>query len=61
MTRSILAAALVLIIATVLPTDAAAQHEDAIKSARSAGPASISDDATVLDWNMNVLAEGTNG
>jgi hypothetical protein len=31
-----------------------------IKSAMSAAPASISAEATVLDWNMNVLREGTN-
>ena len=31
-----------------------------IKSAMKAAPASISADATVLDWNMNVLREGTN-
>ncbi|UCG75625.1 MAG: hypothetical protein JSV95_13055 [Gemmatimonadota bacterium] len=31
-----------------------------IKSAMSAGPASISADATIMDWEMNVLREGTN-
>lgn len=61
MTRLTLAATLALIAAAVLPNTAAAQHEAAIKSARSAGPASVSADATVLDWNMNILAEGTNG
>ena len=31
-----------------------------IASAMSAGPSSISAEATILDWNMNVLREGTN-
>ena len=31
-----------------------------IKSAMSAGPASISNDATIMDWTMTVLKEGTN-
>ncbi len=35
--------------------------QDKIAQARSAGPASISDDATVKDWDGTVLAEGTNG
>jgi hypothetical protein len=43
---------------------AAAQDMDTeamIASAVSAGPASISADATVMDWSMNVLREGSNG
>lgn len=40
--------------------DASAQ-EDAIASAASAAPASISNDATIVDWEGNTLREGTNG
>jgi hypothetical protein len=40
---------------------AAALGQDAIESATSAAPASLSDDATVIDWEFNVLQEGTNG
>jgi hypothetical protein len=41
-------------------TSAAVAQDKAIKSAMSAGPPSISADATILDWQMNVLREGTN-
>ena len=34
---------------------------DPIKSAMSAAPESVSAKATVLDWNMNTLREGSNG
>ena len=34
--------------------------EDAIRSATSAAPASISADATVMDWSFDVLREGNN-
>ena len=34
---------------------------DAISSAESAGPSSISKNATIKDWNMKVLRKGTNG
>jgi hypothetical protein len=34
--------------------------EEKIQSAMSAGPASISAKATVLDWDMSVLRKGTN-
>lgn len=51
-----------------LPSSAAAQEEFAspelkaqIESAESAGPASISADARILDWEMNELRPGTNG
>jgi hypothetical protein len=47
-------------IALLLPGGLYAQDE-AIKSAMSAAPASLSKDATVMDWEMNVLREGTNG
>lgn len=35
--------------------------DKAIASAESAGPGSISKDATIKDWNMKVLRKGTNG
>lgn len=39
-----------------------AQDKEAlIASAVSAAPASVSHDATVMDWQQNVLREGTNG
>lgn len=41
-----------------LPGSVAAQ--DPLKSAMSAAPASISADATIMDWNMKVLREGKN-
>ena len=34
---------------------------DPIKSAVSAAPESVSANATVVDWEMNVLREGSNG
>jgi hypothetical protein len=34
---------------------------DPIKSAMSAAPESVSANATVLDWSMNTLREGSNG
>jgi hypothetical protein len=33
----------------------------AIASAQSAGPSSLSQNATIKDWNMKVLRKGTNG
>lgn len=39
---------------------ATAHPTDPIESAMTAGPASIAAEATVLDWNMNVLRQGTN-
>ena len=35
--------------------------EGIISNALSAGPASITDEAAVLDWDMNELRAGTNG
>lgn len=35
--------------------------EEIIANATSAGPASISDDAAVIDWSMNEVRAGTNG
>ena len=40
-----------------LPGSATVQ--DAIASARSAGPDSISADATVMDWDLNVISQGS--
>ena len=34
--------------------------DDPIQSARSAAPASISADATIMDWDLNVVQEGSN-
>ena len=39
----------------------AADDAASIKSAMSAAPASISADATVMDWDLKVLRKGTNG
>lgn len=36
-------------------------HEATIRSATSAGPASISADAAVLDWTLTGIRPGTNG
>jgi len=52
-------------IALLLPTSALTQQpvsqDDPIAYARSAGPADISADATVMDMEGNILREGTNG
>ncbi len=42
------------------PATATAQ-QDQIESARRAGPASVSNDATIMNWNLEVIHEGTNG
>ena len=34
---------------------------DPIQNAMSAGPSSISSDAAILDWDLNVIREGSNG
>ncbi|MBT8477893.1 MAG: hypothetical protein KJO06_03175 [Gemmatimonadetes bacterium] len=46
--------------ALLLITSTAIAQDEVIKSAMSAGPESISADATILDWEMNVVREGTN-
>jgi hypothetical protein len=46
-------------ICLLLPFTVHAQ-DAAIESAMSAGPASISEHATVMDWNLNVVRKGTN-
>ena len=51
--------AMFLLAALALPASIAAQ--DAIRSATSAGPASISAEAAVLDWSFNELRAGSNG
>lgn len=58
----------VLLVLLALPTapvraqDHAAQdHAEMIASAMSAGPASIAEEARVMDWRMNVVREGSNG
>ena len=51
-----------LLMALLIPAVAQAQDTEAmIASAVSAAPASVSDDARVLDWSMNELRAGTNG
>ena len=42
------------------PAPEPAPADDPIQSARSAAPASISADATVMDWDLNVVQEGSN-
>ncbi len=36
-------------------------NDQHIKSAQSAAPPSISDKATIMDWDNNVIRKGTNG
>lgn len=36
-------------------------QDETVKSAMSAGPSSISADATIMDWSFNVIRKGTNG
>lgn len=57
-TLAVLAAATVLLV----PSQTQAQDGDAlIQEALSAAPASVAMNATVVDWEQNVLREGTNG
>ncbi len=49
----------VLIASLVFP--GAARAQDAIRSAESAAPPSISAEATIRDWSFNELRAGTNG
>lgn len=44
----------------LMMTSVAAVNDRAIESAMSAGPASIARDATIKDWNMNTLRQGSN-
>ena len=45
----------------LLSASGAGAADDPIASAMSAAPASISAQATIMDWNFNVLRKGTNG
>lgn len=55
-----LAVGLALLALSVLPHTLQAQ-EAKMRSAMSAAPASVAADATVMDWEMTVLREGSNG
>ena len=50
----------VFLITFVLLTSVVGANERDIESAMSAGPASIAREATIKDWNMKTLREGTN-
>ncbi|NIP78509.1 MAG: hypothetical protein GWM90_04630 [Gemmatimonadetes bacterium] len=55
-------AAPALLLAALLPALAAAQTRDQmVAEALSAAPATVAVHATVMDWEQNVLREGTNG
>ena len=57
-TLAVLAAAAVFLV----PSQAEAQDSDAmIQDALSAAPATVAMNATVMDWEQNVLREGSNG
>ncbi len=47
--------------AMLLLLPACGAQDETIASAASAGPASISDNATIQDWDGNVLRKGSNG
>ena len=49
------------LLAVLLVLPACGAQDETIASAVSAGPASISDNATIQDWDGNVIREGTNG
>ena len=46
--------------AATIPTPDPASADDPIQSAMSAAPSSISANATVMDWDLNVAQEGSN-
>ena len=50
-----------LVALALLTSSGAAAADDPIASAMSAAPASISAQATIMDWNFKVLRKGTNG
>ena len=52
---------MILAVAVSVCVPATLTAQDAIQSATSAAPSSISADATVMDWSFNVLREGSNG
>ncbi len=51
----------ILVVLALLYSSGAGAAEDPIASAMSAAPASISAQATIIDWNFKVLRKGTNG
>ena len=51
---------LLIAVAVFLIVPAGATAQDVIASARSAAPASISNNATVMDWDLNVVSRGSN-
>ena len=53
-------APLILALALCFAPGMATAQDAVIESATSAGPASISADAAVVDWDMNVIREGSN-
>ena len=48
------------ILAILFPLSASAQ-QDVIKNAMRAGPASIAEDAAVMNWDLETIREGSNG
>ena len=60
MSRSIAALALLCAFPVFAYGQDTASTEEIIASATSAGPASVSDDAAVVDWSMNEVRAGTN-
>lgn len=55
-------AALTVLFAPLYPAVASAQDTDArVRQALSAAPATVAIGATVMDWEQNVLREGSNG
>lgn len=59
--RAICVAALTAVLYPALAFGQEADADAGIRSAVSAAPASVSDDARVIDWSMNELRAGTNG
>jgi len=53
--------ATLILVTLALFTSVVAANDAAIESAMSAGPASIARHATIKDWSMNTLREGSNG
>jgi len=47
--------------ATAAAAPAAGSQADIIRNAERAGPASIAAESAVMDWEMNVIREGSNG
>ena len=43
-----------------VPTPTSTPAADPMRSARSAAPSSISANATIMDWNLNVVSQGAN-